>query len=409
MRHHSGGSHVLSLNAANSTMSLSARSILHVDMDAFYASIEQRDNRELRGKPVVVGGGINRGVVAAASYEARRFGVRSAMPMAEALRRCPHLCRVKPRMSHYKSVSGQIFAIFREFTPTVEGLSLDEAFLDVTASLALFGSAIDIATTIKQRILDETGLAASVGVAENKLVAKIASDLDKPDGLTVVLPDDYEARLRPLPVSVIPGIGRETQKRLSDVGIGTVRDLCASDDHDLKPIFGRFSGKMRARASGCDDRPVVASRAEKSISAEETYDKDLVSRDHMERELLRLSERTAARLRKASLAAGTLQVKIRQSDFRTFTRQQSINPPASGTDQIYTVVRALLRDWLTQHPGASIRLLGVGGSILTRAGQADLFATAGDTPGTPIDRTVDEIRDRFGAASLGRARTLDRQ
>lgn len=390
-------------------MTQAARSILHVDMDAFYASIEQRDNRSLRGKAVVVGGGTNRGVVAAASYEARRFGIHSAMPMAEALRRCPHLCRVKPRMSHYKSVSAQLFAIFREFTPTVEGLSLDEAFLDVTASLALFGSAVDIATIIKQRISDDTGLTASVGVAENKLVAKIASDLDKPDGLTVVLPEDYEARLYPLPVFVIPGIGRETRKRLSDVGISTVRDLRIASERDLQPIFGRFAGKMRDRASGRDDRPVVSLRVEKSISAEETYDTDLTCREHMERELLRLTERTARRLRKAGLAAGTLQVKIRQSDFRTFTRQQRVNPPASSTDQIYAVVKELLRDWLVRNAGARIRLLGVGGSQLTTAGQADLFVVAGDEAGTPIDRAVDEIRDRFGTASVERARTLDRR
>jgi DNA polymerase-4 len=312
-------------------------------MDAFYAAVEQRDNPELRGKPLVFGGGTNRGVVAAASYEARTFGIHSAMPMAEALRRCPSLCRVRPRMSHYKSVSEQIFAVFREFTPTVEGLSLDEAFLDVTASVALFGSPVKIATAIKQRILDATGLTASVGVAENKLVAKIASDLDKPDGLTVVRPENYGTRLDPLPVSVIPGIGRETLKRLTTVRISTVRDLRTADDRDLEPIFGRFTRKTRDRASGYDDRPVVPSRAEKSISAEETYDKDLGSRGQMERELLRLAERTAGRLRRADLAAKTVQIKIRQSDFKTCTRQLSVKPPANGTDQIYAVARQLLQ------------------------------------------------------------------
>lgn len=390
-------------------MALSTRSILHVDMDAFYASVEQRDNPELRGKPVVVGGGSNRGVVAAASYEARVFGIRSAMSMAEAIRRCPDLCRVNPRMSAYKLVSAQIFAVFREFTPTVEGLSLDEAFLDVTASVTLFGSPVKIAKAIKQRILDETGLTASVGVAENKLVAKIASDLDKPDGLTVVRPKDYETRLDPLPVSVIPGIGRETQKRLSGIHVSTVRDLRVADDRDLGPIFGRFTQKTRDRASGRDKRPVVPSRDEKSISAEETYDKDLDDRDQMDRELLRLTERTASRLRKACLAANTVQVKIRQSDFKTCTRQRSVKPPANGTDQIYTVARELLHAWLERNPGAKLRLLGVGGSSLAPAEQPDLFAANPDQPGTPIDQTVDAIRGRFGSASVGRARTLDRQ
>ena len=385
------------------------RSILHVDMDAFYASVEQRDNRELRGKPVVVGGTANRGVVAAASYEARTFGIHSAMPMAEAMRRCPELSLIRPRMSHYKSVSTQIFAVFYEVTPTVEGLSLDEAFLDVTESVALFGSPIEIARKIKRRIMKETTLTASVGVAENKLVAKIASDLDKPDGLTVVLPADYETRLDPLPVSVIPGIGRETLKRLTRLSIRTVRDLRLAEDRDLEPIFGRYASKTRDRASGRDDRPVVSSRAEKSISAEETFDTDLTRRTQMDRELLRLSERTAGRLRKAGLAANTIQIKIRQADFSTFTRQRSIKPPTDGTDQIYRVARDLLHAWLSRNTGAKIRLLGVGGGNLAAVEQPDLFAQIEDRRVSPLDDTVDEIRDRFGSAAVGRARTLDRE
>ena len=376
-------------------------------MDAFYASVEQRDNPELRGKPLVVGGTTNRGVVAAASYESRKFGIHSAMPMRDALRRCPELLRVRPRMAHYKSVSRQIFEIFQSFTPLVEGLSLDEAFLDVTASVALFGTPLDIARAIKEKIQSETGLTASVGVAQNKLVAKIASDLDKPDGLTVVLPDDYASRLDPLPVSVIPGIGRETLKRLDGTAIRTVRDLRLADDRLLEPVFGRYTQKTRERASGIDARPVIPSRAEKSISAEETYDKDLTSIDAMERELLRLTERTATRLRKAGLAAGTVQIKIRQSDFKTFTRQRKAQPPVSGTDSIYAMARDLLSTWLTRNPDSKIRLLGVGGSDLAPAAQPDLFAT--DTAETGVDKTVDAIRDRFGDAVLGRARTFERR
>lgn len=389
-------------------MPVSTRHILHVDMDAFYASVEQRDDPRLRGKPVVVGGGSNRGVVAAASYEARTFGIRSAMPMAEAIRRCPDLRRVKPRMSHYKSVSEQVFSIFREFTPTVEGLSLDEAFLDITASLNLFGSSLDIAKAIKRRIVDETELTASVGIAENKLVAKIASELDKPDGLTVINPADYEAMLDPLPVSVIPGIGRKTLQRLSRVAIRSVRDLRLASDRDLEAIFGRYTAKTRDRASGRDDRPVMPSRKEKSISAEETYDTDLTRREQMDRELLRLSERTASRLRKAGLAANTVQVKIRQADFSTCTRRRSLKPAADGTDQIYAVACDLLHLWLERNPGAKIRLLGVGGSNLAAIEQPDLFAAEPSQPGKPIDQAVDEIRDRFGSAAVGRASTLDR-
>ena len=386
-------------------MNPSARSILHVDMDAFYASVEQRDNPDLRGKPLVVGGTTNRGVVAAASYEARKFGIRSAMPMREAYRRCPSLLRVRPRMSHYQDVSKQIFKVFGSFTPLVEGLSLDEAFLDVTASVTLFGTPVDIAAAIKKKIHDETALTASVGVAVNKLVAKIASDLEKPDGLTVIYPADYETRLDPLPVSVLPGIGRQTMKRLSGTGISTFRDLRLAETRILEPVFGRFTQKTRDRAAGIDDRPVVPMREEKSISAEETYDKDLATRDSMDRELLRLTERTATRLRKAGLVAGTIQIKIRQSDFKTYTRQRSVRPAANGTDQIYAVARDLLSAWLSSNPGAKIRLLGVGGGNLAAVEQPDLFAST-RTENT-IDKAVDEIRDRFGKDLLGRARTLD--
>lgn len=384
------------------------RAILHVDMDAFYASVEQRDNPELRGKPVVVGGVSNRGVVAAASYEVREFGVRSAMPISEALRRCPQLLRVAPRISHYKKVSEQIFEVFRQFTPLVEGLSLDEAFLDVTASRALHGSARHIARSIKNLITEQTQLTASVGVAENKLVAKIASDLDKPDGLTVIRADNLRARLDPLPVQVIPGIGKQTLSRLHAVSIKTIQDLRLAPDHDLEPIFGRFTQRTRDRASGLDDRPVVADREEKSISAEETFAADLSDRAQMDRELLALAETTARRLRKSRLQAGTIQIKIRQSDFQTFTRQKSVRPPTNNTDQIYGIARELLTVWLSANSDARIRLLGVGSSKLSPAEQRDLFDTDSDSAQDSVDQALDSIQDRFGNAAVGRARTLNR-
>jgi DNA polymerase-4 len=377
-------------------------------MDAFYASVEQRDKPELRGKPVVVGGGSNRGVVAAASYEVREFGVRSAMPMAEALRRCPNLIRVTPRMSHYKAVSEQIFEIFREFTPLVEGLSLDEAFLDVTDSRALHGSGRQIAEKIKLNIRDRTGLTASVGVAENKLVAKIASDLDKPDGLVVVTCDNARATLDPLPVSVIPGIGRQTLARLHNVNVYNIVDLRQAPDRDLEPVFGRYTQRTRDRASGIDNRPVVPDREEKSISAEETYPVDLSDRQDIDRELLTLSETTARRLRKSNLQAGTVQIKIRQSDFQTFTRQRSLQPPVNNTDQIFQIARDLLSTWLESNPDTRIRLLGVGGSKLSPAEQRDLFMDNEGPAGSGVDHAVDEIQDRFGSESVGRARTLQR-
>ena len=389
-------------------MTVATRTVLHVDMDAFYTSVEQRDNPELRGKPVVVGGGSNRGVVAAASYEAREFGVRSAMPMRDAMRRCPNLVRVAPRMSLYQAVSEDIFVIFREFTPVVEGLSLDEAFLDVTASRVLHGSGPEIAARIKQVISERTQLTASVGVAENKLVAKIASDLDKPDGLVVITQTTCRKMLDPLPVSVIPGIGPRTLDRLHQVDIRTVADLRCAPDRDLEPIFGRFAGRTHERAAGIDNRPVVAAHVEKSISSEETYAVDLSDRGEMERELLRLSEITARRLRKATLQAGTIQIKIRQSDFKTFTRQISLRPPVNNTDQIFQVARALLVRWLANNPAVSIRLLGVGGSNLSPAAQRDLFPDVPGPAASRVDLAVDEIRDRFGTTSVSRARTLDK-
>jgi DNA polymerase-4 len=376
-------------------------------MDAFYASVEQRDDPTLRGKPLVVGGGSNRGVVAAASYESRKYGIHSAMPMREAMRRCPDLVRAAPRMSHYKSASDEIFAIFRDFTPLVEGLSLDEAFLDVTDSVALFGTDVEIAKAIKQKIFERTSLTASIGVAANKLVAKIASDLDKPDGLVVVMPEDARSILDPLPVRVIPGIGRKTLAKLSKINIETVADLRRAPDRDLNPIFGRFTQKTRDRASGIDERPVEPSRPDKSISAEETFDRDLTETSEMDKQLLALAERTASRIRAKQLVAGTVQVKIRQADFTTFTRQRVLRPPGHGTDQIYQTARALLHQWLSEHPGAEIRLLGVGGSELSGAEQRDLFAGEETLQSSPVDEAVDGIRNRFGKSSVNRARTLD--
>ncbi|HEX5764884.1 MAG TPA: DNA polymerase IV [Woeseiaceae bacterium] len=388
------------------------RHILHVDMDAFYASVEQRDRPKLRGKPVVVGGDA-RGVVAAASYEARRFGIRSAMPMREAERRCPDLIRIPVRMSCYKSVSDEVFAIFRDVTPLVEGLSLDEAFLDVTGSLNLFGTAEKIAATIKARILSQCELTASVGVAPNKLVAKIASDLDKPDGLVVVTEQNVHAILDPLPVVVIPGIGPTTKLRLDDAGIHTIADLRAAPDRVLEPLFGRYTQRTRERASGIDDRPVQPVRTEKSISAEETFERDLAERREMQRELMQLCERTGARLRARSLVAGTVQLKIRQGDFTTFTRQQALKPPGNATDTLFGIARRLLDEWLSDCPGSRVRLLGVGGSELSPASQGDLFALDENHPTqrggatSQLDRAVDEIRVRFGDRSLNRARGLD--
>ncbi len=386
------------------------RAILHVDMDAFYASVEQRDRPELRGQPVIVGGTSNRGVVAAASYEVRKFGVRSAMPIREALRRCPHAICVSPRMAVYREVSHQVFAIFHEYTPVVEGLSLDEAFLDVTASLALKGEAVSIARHIKNNIRATTQLAASVGVAPNKLVAKIASDLEKPDGLTVVNADNLRAVLDPLSVRKLPGLGRKLGERVEGAGLSTLGALRLASDAVLWPIFGRDSQRMRERAAGIDDRPVMSEWDEKSISAEETFFSDLADHGKMQAEVLRLADRATTRMRAQNLAAGCVQVKIRRADFTTFTRQKRFEPSTTDSRTVAKIAAELLTAWLGEQPRAKVRLLGVGVNHLHAADQLDLFAVpaAGATASTAsgLDAAVDLIRERFGNLSVRRGSSL---
>jgi DNA polymerase-4 len=390
-----------------------SRAILHVDMDAFYASVEQRDRPELRGKPVIVGGTSNRGVVAAASYEVRKFGVRSAMPIREALRRCPHAICVKPRMAVYRDVSHEVFAIFHEYTPAVEGLSLDEAFLDVTASLALKGDAVSIARGIKRSILTQTELTASVGVAPNKLVAKIGSDLNKPDGLTVVDATNMRAVLDPLSVRRLPGLGRKLGERVEAAGITTFEQLRTAPDAVLWPIFGRDSQRMRERAAGIDDRQVMSEWDEKSISAEETFFTDLADPARMRAEVLRLADRAGTRMRAQNLATGCVQVKIRRADFTTFTRQKRFEPSTTDSRTIARIAAELLAAWLAEQPRSKVRLLGVGVNHLHAADQMDLFAQGAPAPAnaagasaTALDATVDQIRERFGSLALRRGSAL---
>ena len=383
----------------------SSRLIAHVDMDAFYASVEQHDDPSLKGQPVVVGGSGPRGVVAAASYEVRKYGVRSAMPMRRALTLCPSAICVGPRFDRYKEVSRQIFDVFREFTPLVQGLSLDEAFLDLTDSLELFGQPIDIGAAIKRRIRDQTGLTASVGIAPNKLVAKIASDLDKPDGLRLVEPDQVEATLAPLPVRTLPGIGPRTAELLIGQGVQTLADLRAAPDTVLQPIFSRFSERMRQKAGGIDDRPVSVDSEYKSISSEETFDEDISNLNTLSTCLLKLTDQTTTRLRKNELLAGSVYVKLRTADFKTYTRQKSFSPPGHNNQQLYNMARELLESWYQANPGAALRLLGVGVASLVPAGQLSLFAEAEASDN--VDQAVDEVRERFGKASLRRARELE--
>jgi len=382
------------------------RTILHVDMDAFYASVEERDRPELKGKPLIVGGTGGRGVVAAASYAVRCFGVHSAMPMAEALRRCPDAICVQPRMARYQEVSAQVFEIFHDFTPLVEGLSLDEAFLDVTASLRLLGDGVVIATAVRRRIRETTGLTASVGIGPNKLLAKIASDLNKPDGLCRIGSDNLHAILDRLPVQKLFGVGQKSLPGVQAAGIQTFGDLRYADDATLWRAFGKHGKAMRDRAAGVDDRPVEPDRAEKSISAEEMFAVDIRGAAELERQLTQLADRTAARLRAHALAAGLVTIKVRRGDFTTYTRQRPVLPPTQETAVICGVAQGLLKDWLSAQPDAAVRLLGVGVGDLQVQLQTDLFA--GVQQPSPLDATVDGIRERFGKALLTRASLLPR-
>ena len=341
------------------------RHILHADFDAFYTSVEQLDDPGLQGKPVVVGGSPEgRGVVASASYEARRFGVRSAMPMRTALQRCPQALRVSPRFDRYAQVSRQVMAIFRAITPLVEPLSLDEAFLDVTA-LAIPGRLPgEIAADLRRQVREELGLTISVGVATSKSVAKIASDMDKPDGLTIVPPGTERRFLAPLDVGKLWGVGPKTAARLAGEGVRTIGDLASRPQEWWDANFGRTGPHLRQLALGVDDSAVVVERERKSVSAETTLAQDTGDADYLNELVDRLSRRVAQHLESTGLRGRTVKVKLRLADFTTFTRQTTLVGPAASPEEIAGAARGMLRRELL--PGRLFRLVGVGVSGFER-------------------------------------------
>ena len=385
------------------------RAILHVDMDAFYASIEERDRPELAGHAVVVGGTPQgRGVVAAANYVARTHGIHSAMSAARAKRLCPHVVFLPARHRYYAEVSQQIRAIFRRYTPLVEPLSLDEAFLDVTDSRTLFGSAPAIGRMIKHDVAGELQLTASVGVAPNKFLAKIASDLEKPDGLVVVDPNAVQAFLDPLPVTRLWGVGAVAAKRLRERGVATIAELRARPQSWLQEMFGRQGQHLWRLAHGIDDRAVTPESEAKSISHETTFETDITDFETLRAWLSELTEQVGVRLRRCGLHGRTVHLKIRFADFRTITRSQTMPEPSNVTRSLWQVaVRLLQRNLPAVNPG--VRLLGVGVSGFEQTPlQAGLFGQASREKDERLDAVSDSVKVRFGASALRRATDLGR-
>ncbi len=384
---------------------MTERTILHVDLDAFFASVEQRDNPELRGRPVIVGGAGGedaRGVVSAASYEARAFGVHSAMSLREAYRRCPHGVFVPVHGRRYQAASREVMAILRRFTPQVEPISIDEAFLDVTGSAALFGDGPSIARQIKAAVRDEVGLTVSVGVASTKLVAKIASDLRKPDGL-VVVPHGGEAEfLRPLPIERLWGVGEKTAAVLAEYSVRTIGDLAALPPDLLVRRFGKHGASLVDRARGIDPDPVDDGDPAKSVGHEHTFDVDSSDPEVIERTLLAMADGVAGRLRSAGVRAGTVTVKIRDSGFHTITRQRTLAEPTDLTEPIFRAALELARPEVR---GMRVRLLGVTASNLGEREQLSLFESVDPRRRRAVE-AADQLRRRYGARAVTRARLL---
>jgi len=391
--------------------------ILHIDMDAFYASVEERENPALKGRPLIVGGQASaRGVVAAANYAAREFGVYSAMPTATAVKRCPDLVIIKPRGHLYSQVSRQITAIFNRYTPRIEPLSLDEAFLDPGGSERLYGGAIEIGRRIKSDIKQELELIASVGVAPNKFLAKLASDHGKPDGFTVIQAEQVQSFLDPLPVKRIWGVGRVTQARLAEFSIHSVLDLRSRSKEFLIREFGKHGQQLWSLAHGVDDREVTPDSEVKSVSQETTFERDITEYDSVESSVMYLTECVGYRLREAGIKGKTVTVKIRYDDFRTITRSRSLDFHTNATDDIWRVVKQILRQTVKNKP-VSIRLAGVrmSGFGENQGRQTTIFdeIQSGTDSGNPrsdkkqlLDSLADKIKSKYGKASIKRGKSI---
>jgi DNA polymerase IV len=382
------------------------RHILHVDMDAFFASVEQLDQPHLRGKPVLVGHDGPRGVVAAASYEARVFGCRSAQPIAVAKRLCPHALIVPGRHDRYSEISHTIFTLFERFSPAVEPLSIDEAFIDVTGSLALHGpvgGAAEIARKIKLAVRTETGLTASVGVAPNKFLAKLASDLEKPDGLVIIRPEDIDTLLPPLPITRLWGVGPKSAEEFAKVGIKTIGDLRNLPSDFILQRFGSFGEHCLNLAHGRDDRTIETDDSAKSISHEQTFETDVGSPDHIRTILFQQVEAVAYRLRKHTLRARRVALKIRFGEFQTISRSRTLPEPTDQTRELWDAAAALFDAWAREN-FRPVRLIGMAAeAFATETTQLPLFPDPAAAQARKLDQTVDRINEKFGQGALRRA------
>ncbi|MBW2201022.1 MAG: DNA polymerase IV [Deltaproteobacteria bacterium] len=378
------------------------KAIIHLDMDAFYPAVEVLDNPELKGKPVIVGGPMQRGVVSSASYEARKFGVRSAQPIFTAMRLCPKGIFLPVRMSRYKEVSEQVFKIFYRFTPLVEPLSIDEAFLDVDGSMRLFGQPVEIAKKIKQTVVKETGLTISAGVAPSKFVAKIASDMDKPDGLTVVAPDMIKDFLDPLPINKMWGVGKATQNTLSQLGIQTIGDLSRMPVEVLERKFGKNGLKMHLLSMGIDERNVITGHDVKSIGHELTFAQDIIDLDEAQKELLSLSNKVARRSRRHCITGKTITLKVKYNDFNQITRSETLPKSTDDGSEIYSAICRLLKK--TAVGKRPVRLFGVALSqlsSLSSAEQLSLFHQAQiSQKRRDLNIALDSVSEKFGENSI---------
>ena len=392
--------------AGNVTRALWNEPILHVDMDSFYVEVERLRNPDLRGKPVAVGGAGPRGVVASASYEAREFGVRSAQPMATARRLCGDLMVVPPAHGRYSEVSADVFAIFRGFTPRVESLSLDEAFLDVRGLRLHYESPVSVGEAIREKIRAELGLPASVGVAAVKFVAKLASEDAKPDGLRRVPVEAQDEFLRSLPASAMWGVGPATLAALAKLGVETIGDIALLPERALSGAVGPSMGRHLADLSrGHDPREIVPDAAAKSVSVEETYDMDLEGVDIVETALLAHAQRLSGRLRRSGLRARTITLKVRYSDFTTLTRSTTIPAATNGARQIYRVAAGLAGG--LEDPNRPVRLLGLGGTALEPVDAPSQLDIDSDPDWDRVEDAVAGVRERFGDSAVGPARLLD--